>query len=205
MAGLQCNKQELLNATTSKVKDIWLGNVLSQSDQGMQHDPRILTNQAQIIIPHNAAFQTEDLDTYDSECDDLSTAQQFDSVVKKRTTPSALEEGTIRFGNDQIARIMGYGDYQQGNVVISRRQRLRAGYGTDDYLISTKLAKDGLVRGIPRLKFQKDHLCSACALGKSKKSSHQPKAEDTNQEKLYLLHMSFGCPMRVHINEKSIS
>ncbi|GJR45642.1 retrovirus-related pol polyprotein from transposon TNT 1-94 [Tanacetum coccineum] len=52
-----------------------------------------------------------------------------------------------------------------------------------------KLAKDGLARGIPKLKFKKDHLCSTCALGKSKKSSHQPKAEDTNQEKLYLLHM----------------
>nr|GEV29085.1 hypothetical protein [Tanacetum cinerariifolium] len=47
-----------------------------------------------------------------------------------------------------------------------------------------KLAKDGLARGIPRLKFQKDHLCSACALRKSKKFSHQPKAKDTNQEKL---------------------
>ncbi|GJY64000.1 integrase, catalytic region, zinc finger, CCHC-type containing protein [Tanacetum coccineum] len=43
-----------------------------------------------------------------------------------------------------------------------------------------KLAKDGLARGIPKLKFQKDHLCSACALEKSKKSSYQPKAEDTN-------------------------
>ncbi|GKF40883.1 retrovirus-related pol polyprotein from transposon TNT 1-94, partial [Tanacetum coccineum] len=41
------------------------------------------------------------------------------------------------------------------------------------------IAKDRLARGIPKLKFQKDHLCSACALGKSKKSSHQPKAEDT--------------------------
>ncbi|GJX89920.1 retrovirus-related pol polyprotein from transposon TNT 1-94 [Tanacetum coccineum] len=60
-----------------------------------------------------------------------------------------------------------------------------------------KLAKDGLARGIPRLKFQKDHLCSACALGKSKKSSHQPKAKDTNQEKLYLLHMDLCGPMRV--------
>ncbi|GJV84600.1 putative ribonuclease H-like domain-containing protein [Tanacetum coccineum] len=60
-----------------------------------------------------------------------------------------------------------------------------------------KLAKDGLARGIPKLKFQKDHLCSACALGKSKKSSHQPKAEDTNQEKLYLLHMDFCGPMQV--------
>nr|GEZ37846.1 hypothetical protein [Tanacetum cinerariifolium] len=46
-----------------------------------------------------------------------------------------------------------------------------------------KLAKDGLARSIPRLKFQKDHLCSACALGQSKKFSHQPKSEDTNKEK----------------------
>nr|GFA12352.1 hypothetical protein [Tanacetum cinerariifolium] len=60
-----------------------------------------------------------------------------------------------------------------------------------------KLAKDGLARGITRLKFQKDHLCSACALGKSKKSSHQPKAEDTNQEKLYLLYMDLCGPMRM--------
>ncbi|GJV47225.1 hypothetical protein Tco_1437437 [Tanacetum coccineum] len=28
--------------------------------------------------------------------------------------------GTVRFGNDQIARIMGYGDYQLGNVIILR-------------------------------------------------------------------------------------
>ncbi|GJW27702.1 retrovirus-related pol polyprotein from transposon TNT 1-94 [Tanacetum coccineum] len=47
------------------------------------------------------------------------------------------------------------------------------------------------------------HLNFACALGKSKKSSHQPKAKDTNQEKLYLLHMNLYGPMRVaSINEK---
>ncbi|GJU20758.1 retrovirus-related pol polyprotein from transposon TNT 1-94 [Tanacetum coccineum] len=28
------------------------------------------------------------------------------------------------------------------------------------------LARHGLVRGLPKLKFEKDHLCSACALGK---------------------------------------
>ncbi|GJY96614.1 retrovirus-related pol polyprotein from transposon TNT 1-94 [Tanacetum coccineum] len=132
-----------------------------------------------------------------------------------------------RFGNDQIARIMGYGDYQLGNVIISRVYNVEGlGYNlfsvgqfcdadlevafqentcfirnleaskTKSWLwhrrlshlnfgTLNKIAKDGLARGIPRLKFQKDHLCSACALGKSKKSSHQPKAEDTNQEKLY--------------------
>ncbi|GJU57666.1 retrovirus-related pol polyprotein from transposon TNT 1-94 [Tanacetum coccineum] len=59
------------------------------------------------------------------------------------------------------------------------------------------LARHGLVRGLPRLKFEKDHLCSACAMGKSKKQSHKPKSEDTNQEKLYLLHMDRCGPMRV--------
>ncbi|GJS35675.1 retrovirus-related pol polyprotein from transposon TNT 1-94 [Tanacetum coccineum] len=170
---------------------------------------------------------------------------------------------TIRFRNDQVAKIMGCGDYQKGNVIISRVyyvEGLRHNLfsvgqfcdadlevsfrkntcfiqnlegidlllGSRDinlYIISlddmlktspicllskasktkswlwhhrlsylnfgtlNKLATDGLARGIPKLKFQKDHLCPAYALGKSKKSSHQPKAEDTNQEKLYLLHM----------------
>ncbi|GKA80238.1 hypothetical protein Tco_0786834 [Tanacetum coccineum] len=44
---------------------------------------------------------------------------------------------------------------------------------------------------------QLSHLNFACALGKSKKSSHKPKAEDTNQEKFYLLHMDLCGPMRV--------
>ncbi|GKB63944.1 integrase, catalytic region, zinc finger, CCHC-type containing protein [Tanacetum coccineum] len=60
-----------------------------------------------------------------------------------------------------------------------------------------KLAKDDLTRGIPKLKFQKDHLCAMRTLGKNKKSSHEPKAKDTNQEKLYLLHMDLCGPTRV--------
>nr|GFB97680.1 retrovirus-related Pol polyprotein from transposon TNT 1-94 [Tanacetum cinerariifolium] len=59
------------------------------------------------------------------------------------------------------------------------------------------LARQGLVRGLPKLKFKKDHLCSTCAMGKSKKKSHKPKSEDTNQEKLYLLHMDLCGIMHV--------
>nr|GEX17390.1 retrovirus-related Pol polyprotein from transposon TNT 1-94 [Tanacetum cinerariifolium] len=59
------------------------------------------------------------------------------------------------------------------------------------------LARQGLVRGLLKLKYEKDHLCSACAIGKSKKKSHKPKSEDTNQEKLYFLHMDVYGPMRV--------
>ncbi|GKA11983.1 retrovirus-related pol polyprotein from transposon TNT 1-94 [Tanacetum coccineum] len=64
-----------------------------------------------------------------------------------------------------------------------------------DYINS--LAKQGLVRGLPKLKYQKDHLCSTCALCKSKKHSYKPKAEDSIQEKLYLLHMDLCRPMGV--------
>ncbi|GJT40972.1 retrovirus-related pol polyprotein from transposon TNT 1-94, partial [Tanacetum coccineum] len=171
------------------------------------------------------------------------------------SSSSLVMTGTVRFGNNRITRIMGYGDYQLRNVTISRvyyveglGHNLFSVEGVDllsgsrdtnlytiylDGMLKTspicllskasktkswlwhrrlshlnfgtinKLARDGLARGIPRLKFQKDHLCSACALGKRKKSSHQPKAEDTNQEKLYLLHMDLCGPMRVAtINRK---
>nr|GEY34667.1 hypothetical protein [Tanacetum cinerariifolium] len=142
---------------------------------------------------------------------------------------------TVRLGNDHIARIIRYGDYQLGNVTISRvyyieglgHNLFSVGQFCDAYLkvafqkntcfipsktkswlwhrqlshlnfgTLNKLAKDGLASGIPRLKFQKDHLCSACTLGKSKKSSHQTKAKDTNHEKLYLLHKDLCGPMRV--------
>nr|GFC04312.1 retrovirus-related Pol polyprotein from transposon TNT 1-94 [Tanacetum cinerariifolium] len=33
---------------------------------------------------------------------------------------SKLSFGTVKFGNDHVAKIMGYGDYQIGNVMISR-------------------------------------------------------------------------------------
>nr|GEW26608.1 hypothetical protein [Tanacetum cinerariifolium] len=38
--------------------------------------PEVLDGQAvQTIIPNNAAFQTEDLDIYDSDCDDISNVK----------------------------------------------------------------------------------------------------------------------------------
>ncbi|GJU45151.1 phosphopantothenoylcysteine decarboxylase-like protein [Tanacetum coccineum] len=49
--------------------------ILDEEQLTFLTDPGIPAGQAKTIIPHNAAFQTEDLDTYDSDCDDLSTAQ----------------------------------------------------------------------------------------------------------------------------------
>ncbi|GJV53421.1 retrovirus-related pol polyprotein from transposon TNT 1-94 [Tanacetum coccineum] len=65
------------------------------------------------------------------------------------------------------------------------------------------LARKDLVRGLPRLMFEKDHLCSACQLGKSKKHTHTPKTKNTNLEVLNTLHMDLCGPMRVQtINGK---
>nr|GEV50775.1 hypothetical protein [Tanacetum cinerariifolium] len=59
------------------------------------------------------------------------------------------------------------------------------------------LARQGLVRGLPKLKFEKDYLCSACATEKSTKKPHKSKSKDTNQKKLYLLHMDLCEPTSV--------
>ncbi|GJX45359.1 retrovirus-related pol polyprotein from transposon TNT 1-94 [Tanacetum coccineum] len=161
---------------------------------------------------------------------------------------SKLFSSTVKFGNDHMAKIMGYGDYQIGNVMILRvyyvegighnlfsvRQfcylKLEDAFCQHTWFIhmmasslicllskasKTKswlwhrclshlnfgtinhLARHGLVRGLPKLKFKKYHLGSASAMGKSKKKPHKPKSENTNQEKLYLLHMDLCGPMRV--------
>ncbi|GJU64182.1 retrovirus-related pol polyprotein from transposon TNT 1-94 [Tanacetum coccineum] len=159
--------------------------------------------------------------------------------------------GRVKFRNDHVPKILGYGDYHIRNVTISRvyyveglghklfsvgqfcdlnlevafRQHtcfirnlegvdlLTGSQGNNLYTLSlgdmmasspicllSKASKTKSWlwhRRLPKLKFEKDHLCSACAMGKSKKKPRKPKSEDTNQEKLYLLHMDLCGPMRV--------
>ncbi|GJY34846.1 retrovirus-related pol polyprotein from transposon TNT 1-94 [Tanacetum coccineum] len=65
------------------------------------------------------------------------------------------------------------------------------------------LARKDLVRGLSRLKFEKDHICSTCQIGKSKKYTHKPKSKNTIMEVLHTLHMDLCGLIRVQsINEK---
>nr|GEX53702.1 hypothetical protein [Tanacetum cinerariifolium] len=50
------------------------GQILDEEQLAFLADLGITAGQVQTIIPYNAAFQTEDLDTYDSDCDDLSNS-----------------------------------------------------------------------------------------------------------------------------------
>ncbi|GJT91867.1 retrovirus-related pol polyprotein from transposon TNT 1-94 [Tanacetum coccineum] len=162
--------------------------------------------------------------------------------------------GTVRFGNDQFAAIVGYGDYKIGDTIITRVyyveglshnlfsvgqfcdaglevafrkytcyihnkdkvDLLKGSRTTNLYSISLKdmmeaspvcllskasltkswlwhrqlnhlnfetlneLAQKDLVRGLPKLKYEKEHLCPLCQLGKSKKSSHPLKTVNAN-------------------------
>ncbi|GJS91810.1 retrovirus-related pol polyprotein from transposon TNT 1-94 [Tanacetum coccineum] len=68
------------------------------------------------------------------------------------------------------------------------------------------LTKHDLVDGLPKFQYGKDHLCSACERGKSKKAFHPPKVVPSNHSKLELLHMDLCGPMRVaSINEKRLT
>nr|GEU75710.1 ribonuclease H-like domain-containing protein [Tanacetum cinerariifolium] len=65
------------------------------------------------------------------------------------------------------------------------------------------LVKNNLVRGLPKMKFEKDHLCSACEQGKIHQKHHKSKMAFASNKPLYLLYVDLYGPIRVEsINEK---
>ncbi|GJR02848.1 retrovirus-related pol polyprotein from transposon TNT 1-94 [Tanacetum coccineum] len=117
--------------------------------------------------------------------------------------------GTVHFGNDHFAAITGYDDYVQGNITVCHPLQQSHGHGWHRRLSHLNfgtindLTKHDLVGGLPKFKYGKDHLCSACERGKSKKASHPPKVVPSTHSKLELLHMDLYGPMRVaSINEQ---
>ena len=50
---------------------------------------------------------------------------------------------------------------------------MRMGHVNSKYI--SKLAKNNLVRGLPKISFKKDYFCNACQLGKLSKSSFKSK------------------------------
>nr|GFA47578.1 retrovirus-related Pol polyprotein from transposon TNT 1-94 [Tanacetum cinerariifolium] len=107
--------------------------------------------------------------------------------------------GTVHFGNDQFAQIMGYGDLVQGNITINRVYYVK---GLNHNLFSVgqfcdaDLEKD-IVIGLPKLKYVKDQLCSSCELSKAKRSSFKSKVVPSSKGRLNLLYMNLCGPMRV--------
>ncbi|GKB16767.1 putative ribonuclease H-like domain-containing protein [Tanacetum coccineum] len=76
------------------------GQILNEEQLAFLIDPSIPDGQAaQTTIPNNAAFQTEDLDAYDSDCDDVSNAH----VV--------LKANLSNYGSDVILEVPHFEPY----------------------------------------------------------------------------------------------
>nr|GEZ13572.1 hypothetical protein [Tanacetum cinerariifolium] len=122
--------------------------------------------------------------------------------------------GTVYFGNDHIAAILGYSDLKWGNITITRVYFVEASpiclmaraTPTKSWLWHQQLshlnfdtindlAKNDLVSGLPNFKYAKEHLCSSCEQGKSKRASHPPKPIPNSKQWLHLLHMDLCGPI----------
>nr|GEW00308.1 hypothetical protein [Tanacetum cinerariifolium] len=64
-------KQRLLSAIIVKAK----GKELDEEQLAFLANPRVADGQVAQTITHNAAFQIDDLDAYDSDCDDIPSAK----------------------------------------------------------------------------------------------------------------------------------
>nr|GFB35322.1 integrase, catalytic region, zinc finger, CCHC-type, peptidase aspartic, catalytic [Tanacetum cinerariifolium] len=128
--------------------------------------------------------------------------------------------GTVRFGNDHVAAILGFGDLQWGNILITRVYFVE-GLGHNVFSVGQfcdsdlevafrrnacfDLARNDLVAGLPNFKYHKEHLCPSCEQGKSKRASHPPKPVPNTRQRLHLLHMDLCGPMRIaSINGKRL-
>nr|GEV27143.1 FT like protein [Tanacetum cinerariifolium] len=90
---MQQVKQGSLSVITIRVKGIWQGSALSQRGQGNLYDLGVADGQAtQTTIPQNAAFQTDDLDTYDSDCDEISSAKAVLMAILSSYNSDVLSE-----------------------------------------------------------------------------------------------------------------
>ncbi|GJS49264.1 integrase, catalytic region, zinc finger, CCHC-type containing protein, partial [Tanacetum coccineum] len=73
-SGLQRNASSSKGNTSGQVKVIKCYNCQREGHMARQY-PRVADGQVAQTITHNAVFQTDDLDVYDSDCDDISSAK----------------------------------------------------------------------------------------------------------------------------------
>ncbi|GJV93734.1 gag-pol polyprotein [Tanacetum coccineum] len=82
------------------------GQVLDEEQLSFLTDPRVIDGQdIQTIITHNAPFQTNDLDAYDSDCDDISSSK----VV--------LMANLLSYGSDVLFEVPQHETYQNDNML----------------------------------------------------------------------------------------
>ncbi|GJS65465.1 retrovirus-related pol polyprotein from transposon TNT 1-94 [Tanacetum coccineum] len=115
----------LLFVTTAKGKDTCLNSVLNQKGNGMTCGIReLLSGQAtQTVITHNAAYQVDDLDAYDSDYDELNTAKV------------ALIANLSHYGFDELAEVHNPGNIDK-NMINQALQNSKSSAQQDALILS---------------------------------------------------------------------
>nr|GFA36422.1 hypothetical protein [Tanacetum cinerariifolium] len=90
--------------------------------------------------------------------------------------------GTVRFGNNDFAVIAGYGDVVIGSMTIKKStcfvrneegvDLLTGDRSSNLYTIALNEVASNSSTCLPKMKFEKDHLCSACEQGKIHRKHH---------------------------------
>nr|GFC27862.1 integrase, catalytic region, zinc finger, CCHC-type, peptidase aspartic, catalytic [Tanacetum cinerariifolium] len=93
--------------------------------------------------------------------------------------------GTVCFGNDHVAVILGFEDLQWGNILITRVYFVE-GLGHNLFLVGQFYDSD-----------LEEHLCPSYEQGKSKRASHPPKPVPNSKQRLHIIHMDLCGPMRI--------
>ncbi|GJR59775.1 retrovirus-related pol polyprotein from transposon TNT 1-94 [Tanacetum coccineum] len=93
------------------------GQILHEEELAFLADPGIPEGQAtQTVITHNAAYQADDLDAYDSDCDELNTANVALMANLSHYGSDALVEPTVQNSNSSA---------QQDELILSVIEQLK--------------------------------------------------------------------------------
>ncbi|GJY82929.1 retrovirus-related pol polyprotein from transposon TNT 1-94 [Tanacetum coccineum] len=109
------------------------GQILDEEQLAFLADPGILDGQtAQTTIPNTAAFQTKDLDVYDSDCDDVSNAKSilmanlsnygFDVILEENANQEKNNESLIAELERYKERVKTF--EQRLNIDLSTRKKM---------------------------------------------------------------------------------
>ncbi|GJY75696.1 hypothetical protein Tco_0480812 [Tanacetum coccineum] len=169
--GVTQGNKGLLLVITTKGKDICPNNALNQGGNGMIHGQA-----TQTVITHNAAYQANDLDAYDSDCDEPNTAKVSLMVNLSHYGSDALAEvqNHDNVNNNMINQaIQVMPSSEESNVVNHSKTEITS----DSNIISYSHVNDTLTAELERYKEQvkvlnegqnvdlksKDNISDSCA------------------------------------------
>nr|GEV90388.1 Gag-Pol polyprotein [Tanacetum cinerariifolium] len=161
--------------------------------------------------PTGRLFDQKGKIVYSSESESQSDYSNGDNAC----TSNTLEPKIKRFPNftsllGRLSRFV-YGQFWDSDLEVPFRRNacfvrnlegvdlLKRDRSTNLYTINLHemASANDLVSGLPKFKYNKEHISPSCEQGKSKRASHPPKPVPNSRQRLHLLHMDLCGPMRI--------